>query len=195
LTLDAVKAARHGIDLGPLQPRGQSVVRTRDRRVKLCPPLFARDVERLRSVLTVSADATHPLLLVSRRTLKSMNSWLNNNPRLVKGRPRCTLLVHPDDAASVGVASDQPVQLVSRIGAIVVPAEISDQIMPGVVSLPFGWGHMREGARLSVAARHPGVSMNDVTDERLVDAVSGTSVLDGIPVRVESTAVVAPTSP
>ena len=189
LTLDAVKAATHGIDLGPLQPRGRGVLRTRDRRAQLCPPLFARDVERLRSALAAAVDPEHPLLLVSRRTLKSMNSWLNNSPRLVKGRPRCTLLLHPDDAVRFSVAAEQSVQVVSRVGAVVVPVEISDEMMPGVVSLPFGWGHTREGSQLSIASAHPGASMNDITDERLIDPVSGTSVLDGIPVRVEPATV------
>jgi len=185
LTVERIKEATHGIDLGPLQPRGTSVLRTSDRRVQLCPALFAGDIERLRGSLSAPEDSRLPLRLVSRRTLTSMNSWLHNLPRLRKGPERCVLFLHPDDAARAGVAGNQPVHLVSRVGTLVVPAEISDEMMPGVVSMPFGWGHTRQGARLRVAAARPGASMNDVVDDRRVDAVSGTSVLDGIPVRVE----------
>ncbi len=185
LSLDQLKAATHGLDLGPLQPRGARILGTADGKVDLCPSLFERDVERLRREIEREPGARHPLLLVSRRTNQSMNSWLHNSPTLVRGRPRCTLRVHPDDAASAGISAAGPARVVSRVGAIEVPVEISDEMMPGVVSMPFGWGHHREGTRLGVATAHAGVSMNDVTDERLYDAVSGTSVLDGVPVRVE----------
>lgn len=183
LTLEGVKAAVHGVDLGPLEPRGSRVLGTRDRRVHVFPELFAADLERLRQ--PTPADEDHPLQLVSQRTTRSMNSWLNNSPILVKGRQRCTLKVHPEDARRADVTDATHVRVVSRVGAIEVPLEITETMMPGVVGLPFGWGHHREGTRLHVAAEHAGVSMNDITDERLFDAVCGTSVLDGVPVRVE----------
>ncbi len=184
ITLDRVKAARHGLDLGPLQPRCPAALGTTDGKVDLYPDAFTADLDRLREALDAPSPADHPLQLVSRRTLRSMNSWLHNAPKLVAGKPRCTLQIHPDDASAAGVADRA--QLRSRVGSITVPVEITEVMMPGTVSLPFGWGHHREGAKLSVAAEHAGESMNDVTDERLYDEVSGTSVLDGIPVRVEA---------
>jgi len=184
LTLAEVKAAEHGLDLGPLQPRGPRVLATRDRRVNLFPALFAGDIDRLRTASAGGDGEDYPLSLVSRRTLQSMNSWLHNCPMLVKGRPRCTLQLHPQDAIRHGVADADEVCVTSRVGSITVALEVTEEMMPGTASMPFGWGHHRPRARLSVAARHAGQSMNDITDERLFDGVCGTSVLDGIPVSV-----------
>ncbi len=180
-----VKSAPHGIDLGPMETRGPQALATRDRRVHLYPALFAADMERLRATINAEDEGQLPMLLVSRRTMKSMNSWLDNCAMLARGRPRCTLQIHPEDAARHGVDAGGEVRIVSRTGEITVPVEITEEMMPGSVSLPFGWGHHREGTRLGVAASRPGASLNDIADERLFDAVSGTSVLDGIPVRVE----------
>ena len=115
------------------------------------------------------------LLLVSRRNLMSNNSWMHNSQRLVKGKPRCTLLVHPDDAARRGIADGATVRLRSRVGEVEVTAEVSSAVMPGVVSLPHGWGHDRAG-------------INDVIDDQRIDALTGTAVLNGTPVEVEFTA-------
>ncbi|MCH9732038.1 MAG: molybdopterin-dependent oxidoreductase [Actinomycetia bacterium] len=191
LRLKDLLRAPHGIDLGPLQPRAHAVVQTKDKQVDLAPTILMEDLSRLESRLAVPTGKDQ-LLLISRRTLKSMNSWLNNSPLLVKGRGRCTLLMHPEDAAQRGLEAGQQVTLRSRVGEIRVPLEPSDCMKRGVVSLPYGWGHDREGSRLSVASLHAGASMNDVTDETLVDAVSGTSVLDGIPVEVGTAALPQP---
>jgi anaerobic selenocysteine-containing dehydrogenase len=129
------------------------------------------------------ADA-EGLVLIGRRDLRSNNSWMHNSLRLVKGKPRCTLYMHPDDAAARGVADGQAVDIKTRVGAIRAPVEITTAVMPGVVSLPHGWGHDRPGAQLGVAARHAGVSVNDVTDETLIDPSCGTAVLSGIRVDV-----------
>jgi anaerobic selenocysteine-containing dehydrogenase len=107
---------------------------------------------------------------------------MHNSERLVKGRPRCTLLVHPDDAAAHGLTDGEPATITSRAGTIDAPVEVTDSIMRGVVSLPHGWGHHREGTLLTVATAHPGASINDVTDERRVDLLTGTSALSGVPV-------------
>ncbi|HQR24320.1 MAG TPA: molybdopterin dinucleotide binding domain-containing protein, partial [Steroidobacteraceae bacterium] len=120
-------------------------------------------------------------------------SWLHNSHRLVKGKPRCTLMIHPDDAMRRGIADGGIVRLKSRVGAVEVAAEITTDVMPGVVSLPHGWGHDRDGARLSVAARTPGVSINDIIDDRRIDELSGTAVLNGTPVHVEPAAPAAGT--
>jgi anaerobic selenocysteine-containing dehydrogenase len=184
MTLKELKRHPHGIDLGPLQPRLRQVIGTPDRRVHLVPPPLAADLTRLEARLAAGREAGFSL--VSRRTLRSMNSWLNNSPRLVKGPDRCTLAMHPRDAAGLGLDAGRQVEITSRIGQIRAVVEVSDAMMPGVVSMPFGWGHDRPGARLSVARERAGVSMNDLTDERRYDHVSGTSVLDGIPVTIRA---------
>jgi len=144
-----------------------------------------KDVHRLLATL-VGDPTDQPLLLVGRRHLRSNNSWMHNSLRLVRGKDRCTLLMHPDDAARLGVAGEAKVAVVSRTGRIEAPLELSDEVMPGVVSLPHGWGHHRPGSELSVAEEHPGVSINDLTDESVVDDLCGNAVLSGVPVRVES---------
>ena len=182
LSLRELARAPHGIDLGPLRPRIRDVIGTPDRSINLVPALLEKDLARLEERLGARPEA--PFSLVSRRTLRSMNSWLANCPRLVKGKDRCTLLMNPADAAGLGVTSGGAVEIASRVGRIRARVEVSDEMMIGVVSLPHGWGHDRPGTRLSVAAQHAGVSMNDVTDERRVDHVSGTSVVDGVPVTI-----------
>jgi anaerobic selenocysteine-containing dehydrogenase len=125
------------------------------------------------------------LVLIGRRHVRSNNSWLHNTERLVKGKPRCTLMIHPEDASRRGIADGQAVRLRSRVGAVQVAAEVTADVMPGVVSLPHGWGHDRAGARLGVASRRPGVSINDVIDDQRIDALTGTAVLNGTPVSVD----------
>jgi anaerobic selenocysteine-containing dehydrogenase len=125
------------------------------------------------------------LVLIGRRQLRSNNSWMHNIPKMITGSNRCTLLVHPADAERLGVTQGMTVKVASRVGAVEVEAEITDDMMPGVVSLPHGWGHSAPGVRLSVAAGKPGVSSNDLTDEDEMDPLSGNSVMSGIPVRIE----------
>ncbi|MEZ4428710.1 MAG: molybdopterin dinucleotide binding domain-containing protein, partial [Nannocystaceae bacterium] len=133
----------------------------------------------------LEAPARDGLVLIGRRQLRSNNSWLHNSERLVKGKERCTLLIHPGDAARQGIAAGDRVVVRSRVGAIELPVELDDGIMPGVVSVPHGWGHGRPGVSLSVAARRPGASINDLTDEARVDAASGNAAFSGTPVALE----------
>ncbi len=184
LTLDDLVRAPHGIDLGPLVPRMPAVLNTPTHRVQLAPPRLVADLPRLRARLDAPAPAPDTLLLIGRRTLRSNNSWMHNSLRMVKGRPRCTLLMHPDDAARRGLSTGDRVTVTARVGAIHVPLEVSADMMPGVVSVPHGWGHGRDGAQLTVAGEHPGVSLNDVTDDARIDAASGASALNGVPVTV-----------
>jgi anaerobic selenocysteine-containing dehydrogenase len=179
--LSVAKLARapHGLDLGPLEPRLAGLVGRR--RVRLAPPALVADLARLERRLDAPAPG---LVLVSRRTLRSNNSWGHNAPRLVSGRERCVLEMHPRDAEPRGIATGQRVSLKSRVGEVVVPVSVTDAVMPGVVSLPHGWGHGRPGVRLRVAAARPGASVNDVTDDAFVDALSGASSLSGVPVEV-----------
>jgi len=185
LSLRRLEAAPHGIDLGPLEPNLLRRLATPDGKVQLAPQSHLKDLERAARVLGQAAPS---LVLVGRRHVRSNNSWMHNSQRLVKGKPRCTLVIHPDDAARRGVADGATVRLRSRVGAVEVTAEVSDAVMPGVVSLPHGWGHDRPGIRLGVASRHAGVSINDVIDDQRIDTLTGTAVLNGTPVEVEPTA-------
>ena len=182
LSTAKLAASPNGVDLGPLEPCLERRIATRDRRIHLAPPAFVADLARAAQ----SLSAPQPeLVLIGRRHVRSNNSWLHNSRRLVKGKPRCTLMIHPEDAARRGIADGARVRLRSRVGAVEVPAEVTDALMPGVVSLPHGWGHDRSGVRLAVAAAHAGASINDVIDELAVDPLSGTAVLNGTPVEVE----------
>ena len=126
-------------------------------------------------------------MLVGRRHLRSNNSWMHNVEVLVKGKDRCTLHLHPDDAAPLGLADGDLAEVTSPVGCLEVPVEITRDIMPGVVSLPHGWGHHQPGTRLSAAGRHPGVNANLLTDPAAIDPLSGNAVLNGVPVTVKVT--------
>ena len=187
LTLGALEKSPHGVDLGPLEPCLPDRLFTHDRRIELAPDLLADDLPRIGRVMDGGGDRADemPFRLIGRRQMRSNNSWMHNFPRLVRGRDRCTLLLHPDDAGRLTVVSGERVTVRSRVGEIEVPVEISDDVMPGVVSLPHGWGHNRTGVKLTTAADHPGASINDLTDEQLVDEVIGTSAFSGVPVTID----------
>ncbi|MEC9023513.1 MAG: molybdopterin dinucleotide binding domain-containing protein, partial [Pseudomonadota bacterium] len=125
------------------------------------------------------------VVLIGRRHIKTNNSWLHNSPRMVKGNNRCTLQLHPDDGAKYGITDGDEVSVTSRVGRLTIEAEITDAIMPGVVSIPHGWGHNKKGIKLSVASQHPGVNTNILTDDLQVDELSGNAVLNGVPVELE----------
>jgi anaerobic selenocysteine-containing dehydrogenase len=154
-----------------------------DGRADVAPDDFLRHA---RSELLAEAerDMTGELVLVGRRELRSNNSWMHNSRRLVKGPPRCTLLMHPHDAVSRSLGNGDLARLGSTAGTVVVPVQVTDAIRPGVVSLPHGWGHDRDGVRLSIASEHAGVSVNDVTSELHVDSLSGNAAFNGLPVTV-----------
>jgi anaerobic selenocysteine-containing dehydrogenase len=178
LTLQKVKDAPHGVDLGALVPRIPEVLRTPSGTVELDPDLFLADIPRLLGSLTSEPG----FLLIGRRHLRSNNSWMHNLPALSGGSNRCTLQIHPDDAARLGL-EDMAV-ITGPGGKIEVPVEITDAIRPGVVSLPHGWGHTEPGTRMQVAARDPGVNVNNLNDGTLLDPLSGTAVLNALPVEV-----------
>ena len=190
LTLKKVKAAAHGIDLGPLRPCLPERLRTADRFINLAPDLFVQDVERVKTRLantTSNGHSNDELLLIGRRQLRSNNSWMHNSERLVKGnpaKPQCSILMHPTDAAARNLKQGQEVLVTSRVGTITLPIELSDEIMRGVVSIPHGWGHDRDGNQLNVAQQHPGASINDLTDQSSIDAICGTAAFNGTPVTV-----------
>jgi anaerobic selenocysteine-containing dehydrogenase len=181
LTLDMLKANPNGIDFGPMVPQLPDILGTADKKIRLAPQYLLDDLPRLAARLERPAE---PLVLVSRRHLRSNNTWLHNVPTLMKGKDRCTLLIHPDDAAHFGVADDDIVTVKSEAGEIKVPVEITDAIKPGVVSMPHGWGHGKPGTRMSVANSSPGANTNVLSPPTFVDEPSGNGVLNGIPVTV-----------
>jgi anaerobic selenocysteine-containing dehydrogenase len=184
LSLDMLEANPHGVDFGPLEPRLPDVLRTPSGMVELAPEPIVADVDRLRAELDAPAAADGGMTLVGRRDLRSNNSWMHNVEVLVKGKPRCTLHVHPDDAARLGLADGADAAVASRTGKVTIPVEVTEAIRPGVVSIPHGWGHDAEGVELGVARRHAGVNSNLLADEELIEPLSGTAVLNGIPVSV-----------
>ena len=186
LSLAVLEANPHGVDLGPLQPRVPEVLRTESGMIELAPEPIVADVPRLHARL--ATGAREGLVLVGRRDLRSNNSWMHNLDVLVKGKPRCTLHIHPDDADARTLVHGDPARLASATGTVVVPVEVTDAVMRGVVSLPHGWGHDVEGVDLAVAAAHAGVSSNVLSSRDAVDPLSGNAVLNGIPVEVTACA-------
>jgi anaerobic selenocysteine-containing dehydrogenase len=182
LSLGKLREAPHGLDLGPLEPRLPARLGTPDRAVALAPAELLADLPRLERRWAAPPDGG--LVLIGRRHLRSNNSWMHNSERLVKGPPRCTLLIHPDDAAARRLVDGGRARVSTRTGAIELPVEVTDAVMRGVVSVPHGWGHGRDGVRLRVAARAPGASVNDIVDPAVIDELSGTSALTGQAVEV-----------
>ncbi|GAA2582890.1 MULTISPECIES: molybdopterin-dependent oxidoreductase [Streptomyces] len=184
LTLQRLLAHPHGIDLGPLRPRLPQPLKTRSGKVELLPGPIAADLPRLRRALDARPAG---LVLVGRRHLRSNNSWMHNIPALTGGSNRCTLHLNPGDAERLGVRDGQPVRVKGAGGAVTVPAEVTDAVRPGVVSLPHGWGHDRAGTRQTHAATDPGVNVNQLLDGSALDPLSGNAVLNGVPVELTPT--------
>lgn len=181
LSLAELRAKPHGIDLGALEPRIPEILRTPSGKIELAPAAILADVERLRQSTNDTDDS---MLLIGRRHLRSNNSWMHNVNVLVKGKPRCTLQMNPLDAARLGVEDGARVRVASRVGEVIVPVEITDDIRHSVVSLPHGWGHDKSGTRMRVASEHAGVNSNVLTDHDALDPLSGNAVLNAIPVTV-----------
>ncbi|MFO0598917.1 MAG: molybdopterin-dependent oxidoreductase [Myxococcaceae bacterium] len=183
LSLKKVARAEHGIDLGALVPVLPEALPAAQKKVLLVPPGVVSDVARLEAELA-EAPVGAQLRLINRRHLRDNNSWLHNAPRLVSGPSRCTLLMSPVDAKARGLEHGVKVKVASRVGEVVVPLEVSEAMMPGVVSLPHGYGHSREGVQLAVASAHAGASVNDLSDDQQVDALSGNAAFNGLAVTV-----------
>lgn len=202
LTISALERADHGVDLGPLTPRLPDRLYTDDHKIHLAPDVLARDVARVAETFpshagdsSVASDGREPpstasrnggfdLLLIGRRDLRSNNSWMHNSTRLVRGKERCTALLHPQDAAARDLQDGDRIWVRSAVGEVELPLEITEDIVVGVVSIPHGWGHGRPGTRLHTANAHPGVSINDLTDSSRIDPVSGNAAFSGEPVSV-----------
>ncbi|MEX2622607.1 MAG: molybdopterin-dependent oxidoreductase [Acidimicrobiia bacterium] len=182
LTLARLEESPHGIDFGPLQPRLDQVLVTSSGKVDLAPETITADLPRLAAAMAIEPE--QDLVLIGRRQLRSANSWLHNVEVLVKGKERCTLQINPGDAARIGLEDGATATIASAIGKLDVAVEITADISRGVVSIPYGWGHKLDGAKLSVAEVRPGVNSNILTDSSQVDPLSGNAVLNGIPVTV-----------
>jgi anaerobic selenocysteine-containing dehydrogenase len=181
LDLKKLKNNPHGVDLGPLKPRMPEYLYTRDKKLHLAPALLVEQFEKL------NLEVNQPkLVLIGRRELRSNNSWMHNSYRLVKGKNRCTIMMHPDDAESRGIKDNETVKVSSKKGSISLPLEISDNLMPGVVSIPHGYGHNAPETKMEVANAHAGVSINDITDEGFLDALSGNAAFSGVEVEVSN---------
>jgi anaerobic selenocysteine-containing dehydrogenase len=181
LTLNMLKASPNGIDFGPMVPQLPDILGTPDKKIRLAPQYLLDDLPRLAARMERPAE---PLVLVSRRHLRSNNTWLHNVPALMKGKERCTLLIHPDDAARCGIDDNDVVTVKSAAGEIKVPVEVTDAIKPGVVSMPHGWGHGKPGTRMAVANGSPGANTNVLSPPTFIDEPSGNGALNGIPVTV-----------
>jgi anaerobic selenocysteine-containing dehydrogenase len=180
-SIDALREHPHGVDFGPMIACLPERLLTANGRIDLVPPAYVGDLARLEAEL---ASPVAGLVLIGRRELRSNNSWMHNAPRLMRGPDRCTLMLSPHDAAARGIATGDRVEVRSRVGSVTVPAEVTDAVMPGVVSLPHGFGHARPGAGQTLAASHPGASLNDLTDEERLDELTGNAALSGVPVEV-----------
>ena len=185
LSLARLRRAPNGIDLGPLKPSLPRRLFTKDKMINAAPKVFTDDIARLRSDFDgTPPDPAFPMLLIGRRDVRTNNSWMHNSQRMVRGKDRCTVMLHPDDATAYGIKAGESVTITTRVGSIKAAAEITDTICPGVISIPHGWGHGRQGVRLGVAATVPGVSVNDITDEMAADKVSGTAAFNAVPVSI-----------
>lgn len=175
----------HGVDLGELKSCLPERLLTENKRIKLAPEVLVKDLERLKIVATKNNNGEFPFALIGRRHLRDNNSWLHNSERMMKGKNRCTVLVNPSDARNLQIENGQTIRVSSRVGAVEIPCEISDKIMRGVVSIPHGYGHGRDGVKLDTAANHAGASINDLTDERVLDELTGNAAFSNVRVRLE----------
>lgn len=182
ITLGKLRRQPHGIDLGPLQPCLPSRLQNKEKRIQLAPQQLLDDIDRLKRDL--AKPDPMPFRLIGRRHVRNNNSWLHNAPNLMSGKPRWHLWLATEDAKRLGIQDGQDVLVQSRVGRVRVPVEITDDIMPGVVSLPHGFGHNRPGTKLKTAEKHAGVSINDLTDDRRIDELCGNAALNGVPVEI-----------
>jgi anaerobic selenocysteine-containing dehydrogenase/NADPH-dependent glutamate synthase beta subunit-like oxidoreductase/NAD-dependent dihydropyrimidine dehydrogenase PreA subunit len=182
LSLDVLKQYPHGLDLGPLKPCLPNHLFTKDKLIHLLPDPILDDLQKMKAQF--SSKTATSLMMISRRDLRTNNSWMHNSQRLIKGKDRCALLIHPEDAKEKGVVDRGQAYLKSRVGELKVDVLITEDVMRGVVCLPHGWGHDREGIALRVAQTNPGVSMNDLTDDQRVDSMSGNAIFNGVPVEI-----------
>lgn len=184
MSLNKLKKHPHGIDLGPLKRMLPQALTHKDKQIHLNIDFYQADLERVQKMMQDYDDKQ--ILLIGRRHVRSNNSWLHNSYRLVKGKPRCTLMLHPKTAKEYSIEDGQNVKVTSRVGSVIIKAEVTDELMPNVVSIPHGFGHGRKGVKQKIAQAHAGVSVNDLTDDTLIDQLSGNAAVNGVPVQLEA---------
>ena len=184
VSLKTLMKSPHGIDLGPLQSMLPQGLKHKDKQIHLNVDFYQADLDRVKDMMQQYNDSQ--ILLIGRRHVRSNNSWLHNSQRLVKGKSRCTLMLHPETAKVQGIEQGQKVRVTSRVGSVNIEAEITDELMPGVVSIPHGFGHGRKGVKQKIAQAHGGVSVNDLTDDTLIDQLCGNAAVNGVPVMLEA---------
>ena len=189
VNLKELKKNPHGIDLGPLQNMLPKGLKHKDKKIHLNVDFYQGDLDRVKEMMQQYND--DQILLIGRRHVRSNNSWLHNSQRLVKGKSRCTLMLHPETAKQKGIEQGQLVKVTSRVGSVNIEAEVTDELMPGVVSIPHGWGHGRKGVKQKIAQANAGVSVNDLTDDTLIDTLCGNAAVNGVPVTLEAVSLEA----
>ncbi len=191
LSVKSLLKEPHGVDLGPLSTMLPAAIKHKDKKIHLNMAFYQADLERVEKSFNLENDTDdnnldkNNILLIGRRHVRSNNSWLHNSKKLVKGKSRCTLMLHPELAEKQSIADGDLIKVSSRVGSVEIEAEITDSIMPTVVSIPHGWGHKRKGIRQNVAVEHAGVSVNDLTDDLLIDKLCGNAAVNGVPVSLQ----------
>ena len=189
ISVKTLKENPHGIDFGPLRSSLPERLFTQSQKVELAPQLFLHDLDRLKKQITTwqnEAKSEYPFVLIGRRHLRNNNSWMHNSNLLMTGRERCTLLIHPKDAQELQLNEHQEVTISSNISSVQIPIEITSQMRQGVVSIPHGFGHDRDGICLKLAQEKPGVSINDLTDNHKIDILTGNADFSGTKVKIEA---------
>lgn len=188
LNLKQLKKNPHGIDLGPMKPCLPGRLFTADKTINLVPEVFVSELKKIDDHFAVDSPAIDSgkfdMRLIGRRDPRTNNSWFHNSHRMVKGKNRCVALIHPQDAESRQLSAGDMARVSSRVGSIHIQVAVSDDIKPGVISIPHGWGHQLDGTRLRIAQQHAGVNANILTDDRFLDSLSGNAALNGVPVSV-----------
>lgn len=187
LSLGKLRRSKHGIDLGPLIPMLPQMLRTSDKMISLTPSIFTDALRKLEVKFNETSFEKDlgKYSLIGRRHLRSNNSWLHNSEKLMAGKNRCTVMMHPSDCEVVGVKNQEEVTVTSSRGSVRIPVEITEDMMPGVVCIPHGFGHHKKGIKLGVASKYPGVSVNDLTDHQALDSLTGNAAFSSLKVAIK----------
>jgi anaerobic selenocysteine-containing dehydrogenase len=186
LNFEEVKEAVHGIDLGAMKPQFPERLVSESKQLDIAPDLLVADLQRVSDTFDELTEKADDFLLIGRRHLRDNNSWMHNAPSLMKGRNRCTLQMNPNDAEYLQLVDKQSISVSSRVGQVELPLEITNNMMPGVVCMPHGYGHGKTGVQLDIANQHAGVSINDLTDDLVIDELTGNAAFSNVKVTVKA---------
>ena len=189
LSLATLKKYPSGIDLGPLKPGLSNRICTADKAIHLAIDALVEPIKALGRETTSEQDGVFDMQLIGRRHVRSNNSWMHNSHRLVKGPKRYQALANPVDLENLSIPDGAIIEVETRVGKECIEVQASDEVMPGVLSIPHGWGHNRSGTQLNIAEQHAGVSVNDLVDDQFYDPVTGNAALNGVPCRISIASV------